>query len=209
MVIFNEIKHLPVAILLAKNTNHRRLERLFYWRSEMQERGPIEILGAIIDEVEGLRRTDARSHLPDSLMREARAALEVHTVVGKPGGAQLSSIDGLVGRTVSHVFDSDLRRAQVVILCADGSFLALESQRDADESYISVDTLRTWGPPSRGLADYLNPADLVAAGLMTEAEATQIEKEAKKAEIDAAKARAETQINRLRAEVEQLEKQAA
>ena len=40
------------------------------------EKSPIEILGEILDEVEGLRRTDARSHLPERLMREAKAALE-------------------------------------------------------------------------------------------------------------------------------------
>lgn len=172
----------------------------------MHVRAPIEILGAIIDEVEGLRRTDARSHLPEFLLREARAALEEGLgSSGKSGGSQLDHLDSLVGRTVSHVFEGDLKRAQAVIACSDGSFLALETERDGDESYIVANSPRTWGPPSNGLADFLWPKDLVDAGLMTKEEQQRLDREAKEAQLAALKERTEAQMARLRAELADLE----
>lgn len=141
------------------------------------ERSPAEVLGAILDEVEGLRRTDARSHLPESLLREAKMALEV----GANGlsSGQLNSIDGLVDRTVSHVFEGDLKRAQVVIVCTDGSFLALDSERDGDDAYINVDSRGFYAPTVNGLTSYLRPPDLVEVGLMTKADQQKAEQEEK------------------------------
>lgn len=169
----------------------------------MEIRGPVEILGAIVDEVEGLRRTDTKSHLPEFLLREARAALDENTA--SASGAQLSAIDGLIGRTVSHVFEDGLNRAQVVIVCTDGSFIALECDGDADDGFIKVDTLRSYSEKS-GLPAYLSPSGLVEVGLMTEAERKKLEHDEKLKAIEQAKKRAESQMERLRAELAQLEK---
>lgn len=174
------------------------------------EKSPMDVLGAILDEVDGLRRTDARSHLPEFLLREARAALEASLGATANGrGSQLHELAGLVGRTVTHVFEGDLKRAQAVITCSDGSFIALETERDGDGSYIVVDGPRTWGPPSNGLADYLWPRDLVDAGLMTKEEQQRLDREAIEAQLAALKERTEAQMARLRADLADLEKRTA
>lgn len=152
------------------------------------EKSPAEVLGAIIDEVEGLRRTDTRSHLPESLLREAKMSLE--TLIGGFGsgsqsGSQLSDIHGLVGRTVSHVFDCDLKRAQIVIVCTDGAYLALDTELDGDDTYVSVDSRGFYGKNEGGIAAYLKPADLVEVGLMTRAERQQVERTEQEAKLKA------------------------
>lgn len=135
----------------------------------MEIRGPVEILGAIVDEVEGLRRTDPKSHLPECLLREARAALEVAVPIGeKPGSKMLKDARDLEGRVVSHVFTDDLRSGQMVIACADGSFMALEVEGDRDEDgSISVMRGRYSGDH---ISAYLRDDDLVTLGLMTNEE---------------------------------------
>ena len=59
-------------------------------------RSPIELLGAVLDEVEGIRQTDKRSHLPKMLMLELKDALQPAGSVNGCG-AQLRDVDGLVG----------------------------------------------------------------------------------------------------------------
>jgi hypothetical protein len=142
------------------------------------EKSPAEVLGAIIDEVEGLRRTDARSFLPESLLREAKMALE--DSMGDIGtSSQLSDIHGLVGRTVSHVFDCYLKRADVVIVCTDGAYLALDTEQDGEGHYVGVDSYGFYSRNTSGIAAYLQPAALVEVGLMTKAEQERIEREEK------------------------------
>ena len=164
------------------------------------EKSPVEILGEILDEVEGLRRTDARSHLPDRLVREAKAVLEA----GNPGlssGMHLDSVDSLVGRTVSHVFDGGLKRAQILIICTDGAFVALHTEQDGDEHFVSADTGR-W--INGGVADYLAPAELVEIGLMTKEQQKQLEREQKEKELEGMVKRHEAQVESVKRELEKL-----
>lgn len=167
------------------------------------EKSPADVLGAIIDEVEGLRRTDTRSHLPESLLREARMSLE-HHIGGFGSGSQLSEIHGLVGRTVSHVFDCDLKRAQIVIVCTDGAYLALDTELDGDDTYVSVDSRGFYGKNECGIAAYLKPADLVEVGLMTKAEQQQVERTEQEAKLKAMLKRNEEQAEIARKELAKL-----
>lgn len=136
-------------------------------------RSPIELLGAILDEVEGLRRTDARSFLPDALITEAR------TTLGDPGvgvvarkSKRLACIEDLPGRTVEHVFDSDLKYGDLLILCSDGSFLSLDASHDGeDDAFITVSWHR-----SNDIKEYLGPSSQVEAGLMTLTEKREAER---------------------------------
>lgn len=167
------------------------------------KKSPAEVLCAIIDEVEGLRRTDSRSHLPESLLREARMALE-ECVGGFGSGSQLSEIHGLVGRTVSRVFDCDLKRAQVVIVCTDGAYLALDTELDGDDTYVSVDSRGFYGKSEEGIASYLRPADLVEVGLMTKAEQQQVERKEQEEKLKAMLKRNEEQAQIARQELARL-----
>ena len=135
-------------------------------------RSPIELLGAILDEVEGLRCTDARSFLPTVLIAEARLALEDLEATTSPKSKRLADVEDLQGRTVEHVFDGDLKRGDLVILCSDGAFLPLEANyKSEDHAYISV-----IGYAGHDLKEYLRPADLVVAGLMTMEEKREAER---------------------------------
>jgi len=167
------------------------------------EKSPAEVLGAIIDEVEGLRRTDTRSHLPEGLLREARMSLEA-SIGGFGSGSQMSDIHGLVGRTVSHVFDCDLKRAQIVIVCTDGAYLALDTELDGDDTYVSVDSRGFYGKNEGGIAAYLKPADLVEVGLMTKAEQQQVERTEQEAKLKTMLKRNEEQAEIARQELAKL-----
>lgn len=167
------------------------------------KRSPAEVLGAIIDEVEGLRRTDARSHLPERLLSEARMALEVGTV--GVGSGQLNSIDGLIGRTVSHVFEGDLKRAQMVIVCTDGSFIALDSERDCDYAYIQVHSRGVYAPTVSGLDSYLRPPALVDVGLMSKADQQKAEQEERAEKLRDSLKRHEEQAEFAKRELAKLE----
>ena len=154
-------------------------------------RSPVELLGAILDEVEGLRRTDARSFLPAALILEARLALDEGGVEAVRTSKRLACIEDLQGRTVEHVFDSGLKHGDLVILCSDGSFLSLEASHDGgDDAFISVSWHR-----SNEIKEYLLPSSQVEAGLMTlkekrEAErAEEIEKARRRLERAAADAK--------------------
>lgn len=140
----------------------------------MDERSPMEILGAILDEVEGLRQTDAKSYLPIALLREARLVFDA-PAHSKSAQSMLSSIDELVGRTVTHVFDCNLKLGEVLIACSDGAFLVLESSQEGDDSYIN--TINSFGPKS--LFDYLRPADLLTMGLLSKEQCAKFEREEK------------------------------
>ena len=165
------------------------------------EKSPVEILGEILDEVEGLRRTDARSHLPERLMREAKAALEADGK-GLGSGPQLHSVDALVGRTVSHVFDGDLKRAQMLFICTDGAFVALDTEQDGDEYFVTTDG-GGWGKKS-GVADYLKPAELVEIGLMTKEQHRLLEREQKEEKLKAMVKRHEAQVEAVKRELSEL-----
>ena len=168
-------------------------------------RSPIELLGAILDEVEGLRRTDARSFLPVALIMEARLALEDVGLAASPKSKRLLYVEDLQGRTVEHVFDGDLKRGDLVILCSDGAFLPLEANYESeDHAYISV-----IGYGGHDLKEYLRPADLLEAGLMTleekrEAErAEEVEKARRRLERATADARiAQAALERLQGKTE-------
>ena len=165
------------------------------------EKSPIEILGEILDEVEGLRRTDARSYLPERLIREAKAALEADGK-GLGSGPQLNSVEALVGRTVSHVFDGDLKRAQMLIICTDGAFVALDTEQDGDEHFVTTDG-SGW-VKKNGVADYLNPAELVEIGLMTKEQQKQLDREKKEQELKAMMKRHEAQVEAAKRELSEL-----
>lgn len=135
-------------------------------------RSPIELLGAILDEVEGLRRTDARSFLPTALIAEARLALEGGEATASPNSKRLADVEDLQGRTVEHVFDGDLKHGDLLILCSDGAFLSLKANHGGDDhAFISV----TWNR-SNDIKEYLRPADLLTAGLMTLEEKREAER---------------------------------
>ena len=135
-------------------------------------RSPIELLGAILDEVEGLRRTDTRSFLPAALITEARLALDEGGVEDARKSKKLGCVEDLVGRTIDHVFDGNLKRGDLVILCSDGAFLPLEANHDGDDTaYISV-----IGFGGHDLKEYLRPAGLLEAGLMTLKEKREAER---------------------------------
>lgn len=165
------------------------------------QKSPVEILGEILDEVEGLRRTDARSHLPERLMREAKAALEA-CGSGLGSGLQLNSVEALVGRTVSHVFDGDLKRAQMLIICTDGAFVVLDTEQDGDEHFVTTDPVG-WGR-TREIGDYLEPAGLVEVGLMTKEQQKQLEREQKEKKLKAMMKLHEAQVEAARRELAEL-----
>lgn len=165
------------------------------------EKSPIEILGEILDEVEGLRRIDARSHLPERLMREARAALEADGK-GLGSGSQLNSVEALVGRTVSHVFDGDLKRAQMLIVCTDGAFVALDTEQDGDEHFVTTYG-GGWGWKN-GVADYLRPAELVEIGLMTKEQHRLLEREQKEEKLKAMVKLHEARVEAVKRELSEL-----
>ena len=135
-------------------------------------RSPIELLGAILDEVEGLRRTDVRSFLPAALIMEARLVLGGTGVEVARKSKRLACIEDLQGHTVEHVFDSGLKHGDLVILCSDGSFLALDASHDGeDDAFITV----TWHR-SNDIKEYLLPSSQVEVGLMTLAEKREAER---------------------------------
>lgn len=135
-------------------------------------RSPIELLGAVLDEVEGLRRTDARSFLPAALIMEARLVLGETGVEVARKSKRLACIQDLPGRTVEHVFDSGLKHGDLVILCSDGSFLSLDASHDGeDDAFITVSWHR-----SNDIKEYLLPSSQVEVGLMTLAEKREAER---------------------------------
>lgn len=137
-------------------------------------RSPIELLGAILDEVEGLRRTDARSYLPAPLLAEARMALDETGLSGTATTCLLRSVDDLAGRTVAHAFEGDLKRGDVLLMMTDGTFIVLEAEGGDDYNEASI-SLVSWG--SADLRDYLRPHDLVTAGLMTHQQQREVERQ--------------------------------
>lgn len=144
----------------------------------MTERSPVEILGAILDEVEGLRRTDQRSYLPETLIREARSVFG-HTAEGI-GTMQLRDPSALRGKIIEHVFYCSLDDGGLVLVCSDGAFLVLEAQSDGDAACIQPASY--WG---KSLADFLCPADQETAGLITAAQRQELEnRQRKEAALD-------------------------
>lgn len=162
------------------------------------ERSPLDILGAIVDEIDGVRRFDARSHLPEALMREARYAVEV-PITARDGSTAPNRLEDLVGRTVEHVFDVELRRGHALILCTDGTFVALEASDDG----ISEMTYY------KKLTDYLDDRELVEIGAMTQAEADERKRQAKDEALENARAalkRAQRDADEAEAEVARLQR---
>lgn len=168
-------------------------------------RSPIELLGAVLDEVEGIRQTDKRSHLPKMLMLELKDALQPAGSVNGCG-AQLRDVDGLVGETIAQVFDCGLRNGDLVIVCESGAFIALEAEADGDDASISVCD-RFNG--DKGLLTYLRPSDMVTAGVMTQEAAREAERQE---QIEAARkqlARAQATVNAAQAQLDRLNPPAA
>lgn len=151
----------------------------------MDTRSPIELLGAIVDEVDGLRQSDKRSHLPESLLREARDAVGTATKIG----AQLSSLHDLAGQTITHVFDC-LLRGEWLFYCQDGSYIAIEVQGYSDDAEIC--TARDYG--GKGIANFLAPSDLHQVGLMTAEQCRQAERDIAVKKARLIKAHAERQL---------------
>ena len=170
----------------------------------MDARSPVEILGAIVDEVDGFRRTDRKSHLPEPLLREARQALE-----GLPGNRQskiLSDPAQLVGRTIEHVFDDGLKRGNLAIICTDASFLILDA--DGDEDDATIITLGKGYPGHSNIEDYVGPEDLLRLGLISKAQKDEIRKqelEKKISDAAATVARLDRNVRNAREELERLQ----
>lgn len=138
-------------------------------------RSPVRLLGDILDEVEGLRQTDARSFLPERMLTEIRNALTPEGANNTGGALGPVDLDSLVGETIEHVYDGDLRRGEILILCTSGAFAVLDSSDD--DSYISCLSGRG------GVDQYLKPRELESIGLITREQRMQAER---KAEIETA-----------------------
>lgn len=149
-------------------------------------RSPIELLGAILDEVEGLRRTDAASHLPAAMLLELREAVNGSAFCTEAEAAGPSDVTSLVGRTVAHVFEDDLKRGDLLILCTDGTFVALESLGED----AGITEMMQRGP----IADYIAGRGLFRAGLINAEQRDHIENAEKRKKLEAMAARARQQL---------------
>lgn len=152
-----------------------------------EPRSPIELLGAILDEVEGLRRTNERSFLPTTLTSEIRLVVEDGAGVAGGKSRLLNKANQLQGRTIAHVFDSELRQGDLVLLCTDGAFLALQAE---DGGYGDPPRITELSYGSAEITDYLRPHALLDAGLMTleQKRKAEIAEEVEKARGQLAKA---------------------
>lgn len=165
----------------------------------MDPRSPITLLGAIVDEVEGLRRVDPKSHLPNMLMIELRACLDQGGMSGASNTTvMLSDIEDLAGRTVSKVFDGGLDRGDIAILCSDGSFVVLQAEGDDEDPYIT--TLRNLG----SIDNHLSPRQRHEAGLMSLEQMKEAEREKQIAMARRALAQAEARAAEAKASLERL-----
>ena len=179
----------------------------------MSERKPVEILGAILDEVEGLRRTDPCSHLPMLLLREARDAVNAATAPHdlKAEGGRIQYLEDIEGLTIVRAFGNSETQdgCGLIIQFDNGRFLALSaSGDDGEDASVEVDDSRH----ARSLADYLNDRAQEEAGLTTRAEREAKEREKRKEYLRSliadAKRRAadhERMQQKLKAELEALE----
>ncbi len=164
-------------------------------------RSPIELIGAVLDEVEGIRQTDNRSHLPKMLMLELNDAIRPAGSVNRTG-VQLSDVDGLVGETIAEVFDCGLRTGDLVIVCESGAFLALEAEADGDGGADIQVANRYTG--DKGLITFLFPADLVKAGVMTLEESREAERQEQIEQARKQLSRAQGQVETAQAALDRL-----
>ena len=162
-------------------------------------KSPHLVLEAILDEVEGLRRTDPRSYLPWALLQRAREAVQPEGLAASGTAEHLRDADDMKGRNVRHVFDSGLKSGDMLILFSDGAFIVFDAEPDDGSAYITVNG--GYGRTGK-LADYLFPRDLLTAGLITQAEYDQIKREEAQKEAD----RARQRLERARAELAAAEK---
>lgn len=167
-------------------------------------RSPIELLGAVLDEVEGIRQTDKRSHLPKMLM------LELNEAIAPPGGRSalgggtcLTDAEQLVGETITQVFEGDLRDGDILILCESGAFLVLEAENDGDSATINTLTRRS-STTTHGLKDYLRPSGLESAGVITRAERMEAERQDRIKDAERMLARAQAQVNTAQATLDRM-----
>jgi hypothetical protein len=165
------------------------------------ERSPVEVLGDIIDEVEGLKRTDARSWLPPRLIALARAAVAFGAASVKANGTSMGDLTELVGRTVAHVFESgDLRRDyDAVLLCSDGGFLVLNADDDSDGAYITAGA-------HGDLTEIVRHEALQHAGLMSRKDAEEMRRKETEKRIADARRQVERAESALRRAEEDLAK---
>jgi hypothetical protein len=166
-------------------------------------RSPIELLGAILDEIEGLKRTDSRIFLPPLLVLEMRSAINGGSETGEASNSQrLTSVHDLEGRTIANVFDCGLRIAQLLLLCTDGSFLALETEGFGDDTDIVTSHYR-----KNSIEDYLSLDNMVEAGLMTLSQKQRMEKEEAEKKAQEKLYKAKAAILAATAELEKLQAQ--
>lgn len=123
---------------------------------------PHRVLEAILDEVEGLRRTDPASRLPQHLITAIREhvipqpVIKGHSII--PSSSALGSISDAEGKTVRSVFECC--GVEAVLVFTDGSFLALDCDGDED---ATID-VRCRTP----LTELVSPRDLLRAGLINQ-----------------------------------------
>lgn len=178
----------------------------------MSERKPVEILGAILDEVEGLRRTDPCSHLPMLLLREARDAVNAATSHDlKDESGRIQYLEDIEGLTIVRAFGNSETQdgCGLIFQFENGRFLALSAADDDGEDVpVEVDGSRH----ARSLADYLSDRAQEEAGLTTRAEREAKEREKRKeglrgliADAERRAADQERMQQKLTAELEALE----
>jgi hypothetical protein len=146
----------------------------------MTARSPIELVGAVLDEVEGLRRTDPLSHLPALMLLELRQCLDDCGFTATAGRAanMLRDPGDLEGRTIAKVFDGGLRRGDMLFTTTDGAFCVLDAENDGESTYITTCSV------GRGIDHFLSPSQMVEAGMMTTEEKATVERQE---EIDRAR----------------------
>lgn len=161
-------------------------------------RSPVQILEAILDEVEGFRQCDKRSHLPRALIAEAQAAVGAPAVTR--GFTSFNDASEMCGRTVAHTWDSNLIRGEMVIAFTDGGFIVLDVESDGcgEAGYIYVRS-------SAGLklSEFVRPRELLQAGLIPQSEYDEIQK----AEARKQAERAKRDLERAQLAVKQAERE--
>lgn len=117
------------------------------------------------------------------------------------GHVQMGDEDDLQGKTVAHVWVGGLRCGSMVILCTDGTFLAFEAVNDDDDAYIHVHL------PAHSLDHYVDPRDLLRAGVISQEAFDALDATERKARAESAAvrvARAKDDLERAERELKAL-----
>lgn len=153
---------------------------------------PIDVLGRILDEVQGVRQFDVLSHLPENLIQQAREALEALEVPTHGDGQMLSSVGELEGRFITKVVECGLKSGDYLLMCSDGTFLVLEGADDGDGPYA---TAATSYRGARTIQTFMHPRTMVEVGLITSSAARELELDLARTAADEAVASARRRLD--------------